>query len=168
MILPIEKGSDNRILRTVSKPLKEITKKTIKLARDMEDTMHSVRGVGLAAPQIGLNDRIVIITLNSGAILPLINPEIIESSKERDLREEGCLSLPGYWGKVNRIREVTVKFTTIKGQEVVMKFKGFEAQEVQHEVDHLNGKLFIDHLKPEEITFDNHMKRVNEGEEDMD
>src|SRR3990167_3035574 len=95
MLLPIEKGSDNKTLRTVSKPLKEITKKTIKLVKDMEETMHSVKGVGLAAPQIGRNDRLVIITLNNGSILPLVNPEIIESSSTREWREEGCLSLPG-------------------------------------------------------------------------
>lgn len=166
MLIPIEKGSDNPILRTPSKPLKEITKKTLKLVKDMEETMHSVRGVGLAAPQIGLNDRLFIMTLNGGSILPVVNPEILEISEERELGEEGCLSLPGYWGKVPRAKALTMKFTTLKGQDVTMKFQNFEAREVQHELDHLNAKLFIDHLTPKEITFDEKMKRVNEGEDE--
>ena len=162
MILNIETGRDNPILRKKSEMVHEITKKTLRLTRDMEKTMLKSKGVGLAAPQVGVNERIVLITLDDKKILALINPKITSVSKNTTISEEGCLSLPGEWGKIRRSTEVTVQFLTIKGQKMVMKFSDFEAIELQHEIDHLDGILFTDYLKEGDITLDqsNSMKEV--------
>ena len=84
----------------------------------------------------------------------MINPRILEVSDETAIAEEGCLSLPGEWGKVHRPKKVIVEFMTPKGQKTVMKFADFEAREIQHEIDHLDGVLFTDYLKEEDITLD--------------
>jgi len=146
MILDITKGKDNPILRQVSPRQGAITKKTLKLLKDMEESMHATNGVGIAAPQVGVNTRMAHITINKNQTFPIINPEIIEMSDETDVDTEGCLSLPGVWGPVARAKQVTLRFTNLSGKEVIMKFKNFEARIVQHEVDHLNGILFIDHV----------------------
>jgi peptide deformylase len=154
MILKIETGRDNPILRKKSEPVRDITKKTLKLVKDMQETMIARNGVGLAAPQIGVHERVILITLDGKKILPMINPKIIARSEETAVAEEGCLSLPGEWGKIRRPKEVTVEFMTPKGQKTVMKFKDFEAREIQHEVDHLDGILFTDYVQESDITLD--------------
>lgn len=154
MILNIETGRDNPILRKKSDAVRNITKKTIKLIKDMEETMVASKGVGLAAPQVGVNERIVLITLDDKKILTLINPKIIDVSENTKVNEEGCLSLPGIWGKVRRPKEVTVQFLNQKGQSMSLKFSDFEAVEVQHEIDHLDGVLFIDYIDDKDITLD--------------
>ncbi|MBU0705764.1 peptide deformylase [Patescibacteria group bacterium] len=146
MILDITKGKDNPILRQVSPKQGPITKKTLKLLKDMEDSMIATNGVGIAAPQVGMNTRIAHITINKTQVFTIINPEIIAKSKETEEDTEGCLSLPGKWGPVARAKELTLRFTDLTGKKRVMKFKDFEARIVQHEVDHLNGTLFIDHV----------------------
>lgn len=146
MVLNITKGKDNPILRQVSPKQGKITKKTLKLLKDMEESMIATNGVGIAAPQVGVNTRMAHITINKNKVFPIINPEIIEKSEETITDIEGCLSLPGQWGPVTRAKEVTLRFTDISGKEHVMKFRDFEARIVQHEVDHLNGILFIDHV----------------------
>ncbi len=155
MILNIQTGRDNPILRKKSEMVTDITKKTLKLIKDMEKTMLKSKGVGLAAPQVGVHERIVLITLDNKKILALVNPKIISASKDTTVSKEGCLSLPGEWGKVRRPIEVTVQFLTHKGQKMVMKFCDFEAIELQHEIDHLNGILFVDYLDDDDITLDN-------------
>ena len=152
MILNIETGTDNPILRKKSTPVDKITKKTIKLIKDMYETMIAANGVGIAAPQVGINERIFLMTLDSKKVLPMINPEILEMSGAKELGEEGCLSLPNQWGKVERSKEVLVRFMDTKGATITMKFKDFEAREIQHELDHINGILFIDHLEEDQIT----------------
>lgn len=146
MILDITKGERNPILRKISPKQGKITKKTLKLLKDMEESMHATNGVGIAAPQVGVNVRMAHITINKDKVFPIINPEILEMSEETQEDTEGCLSLPGVWGPVERARAVTLRFTNVSGKEVTMKFKDFEARIVQHEVDHLNGILFIDHV----------------------
>lgn len=146
MIFDIVKGAKNSILRAVSAKHEKVTKKTLKLLKDMEETMIFANGVGIAAPQIGLNTRVVHITINKDQTFPMINPEILSMSEKTETETEGCLSLPGKWGPVARAKELTVRFTTPSGSQTTMKFTGFEARIVQHEVDHLNGKLFIDHV----------------------
>lgn len=155
MTLKIQTGRDNPILRKKSEMIHEVTKKTLKLIRDMGETMLKSKGIGLAAPQVGVNERIILITLDNKKILPLVNPKIISVSENTTVSEEGCLSLPGEWGKVRRPIEVTVQFLTQKGQKMVMKFCDFEAIELQHEIDHLNGILFVDYLDYDDITLDN-------------
>ncbi len=154
MLLKIETGTDNPILRKKSEPIRQITKKTLKLIKDMEQTMHEAKGVGLAAPQVGVNERLILITLNNGIVLAMINPEIVGAGKASEYGEEGCLSLPGYWGEVERLKAITVRFLSPKGQGVTMEFKGFEAREIQHEIDHLNGILFTDYIEQEDLVFD--------------
>jgi len=148
MIIPITKGADNPILRRKDNPkYGKITKKTLKLLKDMEETMIATKGVGISAPQVGINERICHITINDQKdTFPMINPIILEQSDETSTETEGCLSLPGKWGPVARSVWVKVKFMDIKGKERVMIFEDFEARIVQHETDHLNGILFIDHV----------------------
>ena len=110
----------------------------------MEETMFHANGVGIAAPQVGLNDRVALALVDNKKVIVLINPEIIEASEAMEIGEEGCLSLPGLWGRVKRHKKVTVKMQNFNGEKVVMKFTGFNARIMQHEIDHLNGGLYID------------------------
>lgn len=150
-VLPIEKGDGNKILRTVSSPLKKVEKKLGKFLEDMKDTMFKAEGIGLAAPQVSQNIRVVICRFNHGTphetIVDMINPEIIEKSEEMAVNEEGCLSLPGKFDKVWRHKELTVTFLDRKGNEHALKLKGLNARIVQHEVDHIDGMLYIDRVK---------------------
>lgn len=154
MVLDITKGEHNPILRKVSPKQDKITKKTIKLLKDMEESMIATDGVGIAAPQVGLNTQIALITINKNHVFPIINPKILDKSNETVVDTEGCLSVPGVWGEVERAKEVTLRFTNLSGKEVTMKFKDFEARIVQHEVDHLNGILFIDHVPKGELQIE--------------
>jgi len=152
MMLEIQTGRDNPILRKKSDIVREITKKTVKLIKDMEQTMIKNKGVGLAAPQVGVHERIILVTLGNKKILPMINPNIITVSEDTAVMEEGCLSLPGVWGNVRRAKQVTVQFEAPGKQKLVMKFENFEAREIQHEIDHLDGILFTDYLDEGDIT----------------
>lgn len=151
-MLEIQTGRDNPILRKKSDIVREITKKTVKLIKDMEQTMIKNKGVGLAAPQVGVHERIILVTLGNKKILPMINPNIITVSEDTAVMEEGCLSLPGVWGNVRRAKQVTVQFEAPGKQKLVMKFENFEAREIQHEIDHLDGILFTDYLDEGDIT----------------
>lgn len=147
MRLPITSGEKNPILRTPSKPIVTATKKILKLLRDMEETMLVEEGVGIAAPQVGVNLHMALMRLDGKKVVPLLNPKIIAHSEEVNEGEEGCLSLRGHWGKVDRWNEVTLQFMNVKGEKVTLKLSGFNARVAQHETDHLNGILFIDHSK---------------------
>lgn len=150
-LIPIEKGPKNKILRTESKPVKKFDKKLCKFLDDMKETMYKADGIGLAAPQVGVNIRVVVCRFNSSTsheiVVEMINPEILEKSKEMDTNEEGCLSLPGKFDNLERHKSLTVKFLDRKGEENVLKLNGLNARIVQHEVDHINAKLYIDHVK---------------------
>lgn len=151
MILTVETGTDNEILRKKSKPVKTITKETQKFIKKMEETMMAEKGVGLAAPQVGRNERIIVALFNQKTIMPMINPEITAHSDDTVVGEEGCLSLPGQWGNVRRFKDISVKFQTAKGEDRTMKLSDFNARIVQHEIDHLNGILFTDLLEMENV-----------------
>lgn len=114
----------------------------------MVDTMNQSNGLGIAAPQVGVNLRIFIARLNYGSsaeiIIPMVNPEIIESSKTLEEGEEGCLSLPGRFGIVPRLKALTVTYADQKGSKNTLHLEGLNARIVQHETDHIDGKLFID------------------------
>lgn len=116
-----------------------------RLLEDMLDTMKSADGIGLAAPQIGVNIRLCVVMSKDG-IIPFFNPEVIKTSWRKIVMEEGCLSVPGVFGTVRRPKNITLKFLDAKGQQKIEDFKGLFARIVQHEVDHLNGILFIDRL----------------------
>ncbi|OUO56117.1 peptide deformylase [Candidatus Avelusimicrobium gallicola] len=154
-ILRVTKYGEN-ILRQKLKPVDFKTLEPLlpKLLKDMEETCLAVRGVGLAANQIGLEYRMAVILIPQSAEenAPLtryviINPEILSMRGEK-LEEEGCLSLPGLWAEVKRATDVTIKYTDEHGQEQVKRARGLLAKAFQHEVDHLDGKLFIDLVDP--------------------
>ncbi|MGN0333304.1 MAG: peptide deformylase [Lachnospiraceae bacterium] len=129
----------------LTKPCKEVSKMTLRtkvLINDMLDTMYEAMGVGLAAPQVGVLKRIVVIDVGEGPIV-LINPEIIETSGEQT-GEEGCLSVPGKAGVVTRPNYVKVKTLTEDMEEVVLEGEGLLARAFCHEIDHLDGKLYVD------------------------
>lgn len=129
----------------LTKPCKEVSKMTLRtkvLINDMLDTMYEAMGVGLAAPQVGVLKRIVVIDVGDGPIV-LINPEIIETSGEQT-GEEGCLSVPGKAGIVTRPNYVKVKTLTEDMEEVVLEGEGLLARAFCHEIDHLDGKLYVD------------------------
>ena len=148
MAIPVEAGSDNKILRTISKRVAKVTPEIRKLAQEMTKTMFKENGVGIAAPQCGRNIRMAIVRLNPGEkneiVFPIINPEILDASDEMEDGEEGCLSLRGVWGKVKRHSHLLVRFQNLKGQEQSLLLEHFNARIIQHEVDHLNAMLFID------------------------
>ena len=117
-----------------------------KLISDMIETMNSKQGIGLAAPQIGELIRIVIINTKDGP-LPLLNPEIIKKSWRKSTDEEGCLSVPETYGSVKRSHSIEVKAYSQFGKEIKFKASGLFARVIQHEIDHLDGVLFIDKVK---------------------
>lgn len=137
----IIKNGDN-LLREKSKPVTEITPRILKLLDNMAETMYDSEGVGLAAVQISTLKRIVVIDVGEG-LIELINPEIIEKDGEQ-LGSEGCLSIPGLIGNVNRAERVKVKALNREGKEFITEGTGYLARAIQHEVDHLDGILFID------------------------
>lgn len=140
----------NPVLREVAQPVENIDSATLQLLDDMVDTMYDAVGIGLAAPQIGISKRLIVMDCSREGEPPeiwkMINPEIIARSEETSKMEEGCLSIPGYNGDVTRPAEVEVKFTDIEGNAQQITASGLLAACVQHEIDHLNGVLFIDHL----------------------
>ncbi len=141
----------NPILRQTSKPVENITKSIKKLVANMFETMYADNGIGLAAPQIAKKKRVIIIDLQTKKSKPvaLINPEIISSRGETE-SEEGCLSCPGLTAVVKRAADVVVQGLDINGNLIEIKAEGLLAIAFQHEVDHLNGILFIDRLTPTE------------------
>ena len=140
-------GSD--VLREVAQPVEEITDDTRRLAKDMLDTMYGSDGVGLAAPQVGISRRIIVIDVDphdpSCEPVALINPEIVKQEGQVDA-DEGCLSVPDVRGEVKRAETITVKALSLDGEEVQTEAADLLARALQHEIDHLNGILFIDHL----------------------
>lgn len=130
------------VLRDIARPVPEITPNILKLLDNMADTMYHADGVGLAAPQIGISKRVVVIDIGDG-IIELINPEILETKgHETDL--EGCLSVPGVNYDVIRSTYVKVRGLNRKGEEFILEGKGLLARAIEHELDHLEGILFID------------------------
>lgn len=139
------------ILRKVSREVTEINDRIITLLEDMIDTMYEYEGVGLAAPQVGVLRRVVVIDIGEGPI-KLINPEIIEE-EGGIIDVEGCLSIPGRAGKVKRPEKVKVKYLDESGEEKIIEGTGLLAKALCHEIDHLNGILYIDKMI-EEVELD--------------
>ena len=138
------------ILRQKCEPLEKIDGNAKKLMDDMLETMYAAPGIGLAAIQIGILKRLVVIDISKekekGQPIFLVNPEITYRSKETSVYEEGCLSLPGQFAEVERPAECSVKYIDYFGKEKELKANGLLATCIQHEIDHLNGILFIDYL----------------------
>lgn len=133
-------------LRKTCRPVDTVTPRIQRLIDDMVDTMHAADGVGLAAPQVGVLRRIVVIETPDEGLFTLINPKIIAFSGEQET-EEGCLSVPGRWGITKRPMYVTVKALNRNGETVTVNGSGLLAKALCHEIDHLDGKLYIDIAK---------------------
>lgn len=138
------------VLRQVSKPVEAITPEVKALAADMLETMYDAPGIGLAAIQIGVPKRVVTIDLakqdEEKTPIVFVNPEITWSSEETNVHEEGCLSIPEYYEEVERPARVKVRYLDLDGKQQEIDAEGLLATCIQHEIDHLNGVLFIDHL----------------------
>lgn len=152
MIRPILIHPDPR-LKKLCDPVAEVTADMGKLAEDMLQTMYAAPGIGLAAPQIGITKRLIVMDCVKGEDEParplvLFNPEITWTSDDLSTYEEGCLSIPDQYAEVQRPAEVRVRWTGLDGKAHEEQFAGLWATCVQHEIDHLNGKLFIDYLGP--------------------
>ncbi len=130
------------ILRKHAKEVEEINDRIVTLVKDMAETMYSAEGVGLAAPQVGVLKRIIVIDVGDG-LQELINPQIVSQSGEQ-CKSEGCLSLPGVVGEVKRPERITVKAFNVKGQKIRIRGKDLLAVALSHEIDHLEGILFKD------------------------
>jgi peptide deformylase len=152
-ILEIQVGENTSVLRQKAEQVKKIDADLLQLIQDMFEAMHAAQGIGLAAPQVGVSERVIVIDVEEyhPEILPiaLINPMITGATGE-ELGEEGCLSLPGYRGIVRRAMDVTAKGLLSNGHKIEFEASGLMARVLQHEIDHLDGVLFIDRLIPED------------------
>jgi len=133
------------VLRSKAKKVEKVTEKTNQLIDNMFETMYEEDGVGLAAPQVGMLKRIAVIDIGEDNPIVLINPEIIEESGKA-IMEEGCLSIPERTGEVIRSKNIKVRSLDREGKQIEFEAEGFEARAIQHEMDHLDGVLFIDKL----------------------
>jgi peptide deformylase len=138
------------VLRQKAEKISEITPELRRLIADMFDTMYAEEGVGLAAPQVGVGQRVIVVDPRLDEVKPfaLVNPEIVELSEDTDRDEEGCLSLPGLKDVVERPARVVVAGTNVDGEAQRIDASGLLARVLQHEVDHLDGVLFIDRVSP--------------------
>jgi peptide deformylase len=135
------------VLRKPTTRVKEVTDELRKLIADMFETMYAAEGIGLAAPQVGRTERVAVIDVE-GKKFALINPKVLRAGVTSEKAEEGCLSIPDIYGDVARPSEVTIRFTDETGEERDENGIALLARCFQHEIDHLDGKLFIDYLSP--------------------
>lgn len=166
---------DEPVLRRKAKKVAKVTPELRKLIDDMIDTMRDAPGVGLAAPQVGVSERVIVVEYaedddeEEGAPPPkkklyaLINPEIVWASEEKVDGTEGCLSIPGWLGDVSRHEAIAVKALNRSGQKVKINAEGWLARIFQHEIDHLDGVLYIDRLVSPDT-----LRRVQPGEEEVE
>lgn len=149
-IRPIIKYPDP-VLRRKAKRVSHVDDSLKRLIDDMIETMHRAAGVGLAAPQVGVSLKIAVIGIPEEEVIVLLNPEVVKKSGERVV-VEGCLSIPGYRGEIRRAERVAVKALNCEGKAFRIKAEDLLAEALEHEIDHLNGILYIDHLEsPEKL-----------------
>ncbi len=156
-VLPIVTAPDPR-LKTPSKPVERVDDALRRLMDDMLETMYASGGIGLAAVQVGVHKRVLVMDIEHGSArypdagsgkshpLFLVNPEIVESSEELNSYDEGCLSFPGQYAEVTRPKRVTIKYLDYNGAAQTLEADELLATCVQHEMDHLNGIVFVDHV----------------------
>jgi peptide deformylase len=166
-VRPIEKYGSN-VLRKKAEWIKEVDGEVLSILRDMKETMHAFSGVGLAGNQIGIPLRLItFIHPETKEDLALLNPEIVARGEEKEIGEEGCLSIPEVYAKVERCQKVVVKGLDERGREVLLEAEGFLARILQHEIDHLDGILFVDHLSPSRrLLLGNKLKKIARGSGD--
>jgi peptide deformylase len=138
------------VLRQKARPVGRIDKATQRLIDDMVETMRAAEGIGLAAPQIGVLERLFVAELDE-KVYVFINPQIVSLSQETEVAEEGCLSLPGYRGAVERPTRATVRGKNRRGKVQTVEAEGLLARCFQHEIDHLDGVLFTDRMAPDAV-----------------
>ncbi len=143
--MEIRKAGD-KVLKEIAEPVARVDKKIRKLIDDMAQTMYNADGVGLAAPQVGVSLRVIVLDVDD-ELIELINPIIIKKSEDCELGNEGCLSVPGVFGEVERFSEVTVTGLNRFGKNITITGTGLLARALQHEIDHLDGILFIEKAK---------------------
>ncbi len=136
----------NPVLRQKARKVSRIDQSIAKLVEDMIETMRDAPGVGLAAPQIGVPLQVAVVETEPEQVHVIVNPEIVKLDGEH-LLDEGCLSVPGYWAQVRRAERVTVKARDLKGKEIRLTGEGLFGQALQHEIDHLDGILYVDRLE---------------------
>ncbi|MCL2679309.1 MAG: peptide deformylase [Dehalococcoidia bacterium] len=142
-ILPM----DDPVLRRMTKPVLRIDSSVRKLIADMEETIRDAGGVGLAAPQIGSSRRVAVLWMPDEEPFAIINPEIVKRIGEREV-EEGCLSLPGWQARIKRAKSVTVKYFDIEGRPFRIRASDLLSQALEHEIEHLDGILYTDYIRP--------------------
>jgi len=147
------------VLRQRAKRVSRIDRSVQRIIDNMIDTLQANGGIGLAAPQIGVPLRIAVVAMPDDDIITLINPVIVRRTGERTLTE-GCLSMPGYHGEIKRSLTVKVKAQDRQGKEIRIRGEGLLAQVLEHEIDHLNGTLYLDHLESPE-----HLYKLDEPQE---
>lgn len=149
MAIRIIRGEGDELLKKKSKDVEVIDDKIKELIEDMIETLHKYNGVGLAAVQVGILKKVVVIDLYEEGEFPfiLINPEVIKQSGEQEV-DEGCLSFPNKFAKIIRPKIVTVKALNEKGEKITLKGEDLLAQAIAHEMDHLNGIVFVDKIIP--------------------
>jgi len=140
---------DDPVLRQKARKVPRIDSSIQQLIDDMVETMQQTHGVGLAAPQVGVSLRVVVLQMPGEEPMAIINPEIVKRAGEREVME-GCLSIPGYAGDIKRSVSVTVKGWDRRGKTIRIKATGLKAQALEHELDHLNGVLYIDHIESQD------------------
>ncbi len=145
-ILTIGFEEQLRLLRRIAAPIKDINGEIVQLAEDMIDAMVKGNGIGLAGPQVGRLERIFTLKIGDKDPMVFINPEITATSAELSSYEEGCLSIPGQYADVNRPAELQIQAWNTRGRPFTVEVDDILATVIQHELDHLNGILFIDHL----------------------
>ncbi|MDR3221215.1 MAG: peptide deformylase [Candidatus Accumulibacter sp.] len=145
-LLPILRFPDPR-LKKLAAPVRSIDESIIRLVRDMAETMYEAPGIGLAATQVDVHKRVIVIDISDtrDQLFALINPEIVASDGQQTC-EEGCLSVPGIYEKVERAESVVVRYLDSQGQEQTVEADGMLSICLQHEIEHLNGKVFVEHL----------------------
>lgn len=148
----IVKLGESPVLRQVAKPITRYTQETNHLIERMREVMKEANGLGLAAPQIGVSSRVIVYDAGEG-VRVLVNPVILKKTGEQDDPPEGCLSIPGLQGVVKRFQEVQVQGFDERGRPVKRRAKELEARVIQHEIDHLDGVLFIDRADPDTLVW---------------
>lgn len=145
-LLPILRFPDPR-LKKVAAPVGEINENIRRLVRDMAETMYEAPGIGLAATQVNVHKRLIVIDTSEtkDQLLVLINPKL-DTMSGSQIHEEGCLSVPGIYDKVTRAEQVVVRYLDLAGEEQTLAAEGLLAVCIQHEIDHLEGKVFVEHL----------------------
>jgi len=148
-ILPICQFPEDPVLRQKAKRVSRIDKSIQRLIADMVETVQQANGVGLAAPQVGASLRVIVLQMPEEEPIAIINPKIVKRAGEQEVNE-GCLSIPGYFGEMKRSASVTVKGQDRQGKAIRIKATGLMAEVLEHEIDHLNGTLYLHHLESQD------------------